>query len=90
MCTYLSSTTPLAGSGRRGVGGGGDDDWFALDRAVVAFDHPQDALVEHALCLDVRGREGERLAVELDAGSARRLAETILAVLDADEARVLA
>lgn len=85
MCTYLSQTTPLIGSGlRKG------DDWFALDRAVIAFDHPQDALVEHALCLDVRGAEGDRLSVELDADSARRLAEAILAVLDSDEAKVVA
>jgi hypothetical protein len=85
MCTYLSQTTPLTGSGL--VHG---DEWFSLDRAVIAFDHPQDALVEHALCLDLRSAAGERLAVELDAESARRLAETILAVLDSDEAKVLA
>jgi hypothetical protein len=85
MCTYLSETTPLQGSGLRA-----GDEWFAVERAVVAFDHPQDALLEHALCLDVRGAAGERLAVELDASSARRLAEAILAVLDSDEARVLA
>ena len=85
MCTYLSQTTPLTGSGRRQ-----GDDWFDLDRAVIAFDHPQDALVEHALCLDLRSADGERLAVELDADSARRLAETILAVLDSDEAKVVA
>ena len=85
MCTYLSQTTPVTGSGL-----GAGDDWFALDRAVIAFDHPQDALVEHALCLDLRSAAGERLAVELDADSARRLAETILAVLDSDEAKVVA
>lgn len=85
MCTYLSTTTPLTGSGTRG-----GDDWFVLDRAVIAFDHPQDALVEHALCLDVRGADGDRLSVELDAESARRLAETILAVLDSDEAKAVA
>ena len=85
MCTYLSQTTPLTGSGLRT-----GDDWFAVDRAVVAFDHPQDALLDHALCLDVRGADGRRLAVELDAESARRLAETILAVLDSDEVKVLA
>ena len=85
MCTYLAQTTPLSGSATRG-----GDDWFVLDRAVVAFDHPQDALLEHALCLDVRGGDGDRMSVELDAGSARRLAETILAVLDSDEAKALA
>lgn len=85
MCTYLSQTTPLTGSALRA-----DDDWFVLDRAVIAFDHPQEALLEHALCLDLRSAVGERLAVELDADSARRLAQTILAVLDSDEAKVVA
>jgi hypothetical protein len=85
MCTYLTHTTDLAGSALRSDG----EDWFALERAVIAFDHPQDALVEHALCLDLRGGSA-RVAVELDAASARRLAESILAVLDSDEARALA
>ncbi|HUP84646.1 MAG TPA: DUF6295 family protein [Acidimicrobiales bacterium] len=84
MCTYLTMTADVVGSGSRG-----GEDWFSIQRAVVSFDHPQDALAEHALCLDVRGGEGDRLAVELDAASARRLAETILAVLDADGAKVL-
>lgn len=86
MCTYLTLSTDVAGSGRDAAG----DDWFPLSRAVVYFDHPQDAPVEHALCLDVRGRTpSERVAVELDAASARRLAETILAVLDDAETRQL-
>ncbi|MBV9934854.1 MAG: hypothetical protein JO367_11185, partial [Actinobacteria bacterium] len=38
----------------------------------------------HALCVDVWGN-GERVAVELDAASARALAEAILATLDSDE-----
>lgn len=74
MCTYVTNTAAVAGSARR------DDDWFRVDRAVVYFDHPQDAPVGHALCIDVWG-SGERVAVELDAASARRLAETILATL---------
>ena len=85
MCTYLSRTTELTGTAR----GTEDDGWFPLASAVVAFDHPQDALLEHALCLDVRGRANERVAVEIDAESARRLAEAILAVLDSEEARAL-
>jgi hypothetical protein len=87
MCTYLTLTADVRGSGRHP----GDDDWFPVERAVVYFDHPQDAPVEHALCLDVVGRTpAERVAVELDAASARRLAETILAVLDDAETRQLA
>ena len=82
MCTYVTTTAAVAGSAYNG------DDWFATDRAVVYFDHPQDAALDHALCIDVWGGR-ERVAVELDADSARRLAESILAILDDDEVRVL-
>jgi hypothetical protein len=82
MCTYVTTSVAVAGSG---YGGG---DWFGADRAVVYFDHPQDAPLDHALCIDVWGG-GERVAIELDAASARRLAETILATLDDDEVRPL-
>jgi hypothetical protein len=83
VCTYVTTSVDVAGSGYRG------DDWFRADRAVVYFDHPQDAPLEHALCLDVWGSAGERVAVELDAASARRLAEAILATLDHEEVRPL-
>jgi hypothetical protein len=82
MCTYVTSTVDVTGSGYRG------DDWFRVDRAVVYFDHPQDAPLDHALCIDVWGGS-ERVAVELDAASARRLAETILTTLEHDEVKVL-
>jgi len=82
MCTYVTSTVEVAGSGYRG------DEWVRVDRAVVYFDHPQDAPLDHALCIDVWGGS-ERVAVELDAASARRLAETILATLEHDEVRSL-
>jgi len=82
MCTYVTSTVDVAGSGYRG------DDWIRVDRAVVYFDHPQDAPLDHALCIDVWGG-AERVAVELDAASARRLAETIIATLEHDEVKLL-
>ena len=85
MCTYVSRATELTGTAR----GIEDDQWFPLATAVVTFDDPQDALLEHALCLDIRGRANERVAVEIDAESARRLAEAILAVLDSDEAKAV-
>jgi hypothetical protein len=83
MCTYVTTTADVSGSGYAG------DDWFRVDRTVVYFDHPQDAPVDHALCIDVWGGR-ERVAVELDAASARRLAESILATLDHEEVRALA
>ena len=49
MCTYVTTTTEVAGSAYLG------DDWFPVDRAVVYFDHPQDAPFEHALCIDLWG-----------------------------------
>jgi hypothetical protein len=84
MCTYVTTATPVDGSARQP----GGDDWFRVDRAVVYFDHPQDAPVDHALCIDVWGGD-QRVAVELDAESARRLAEAILATLAHDEVRPL-
>jgi hypothetical protein len=82
MCTYVTSTVDVVGSGYRG------DDWVRVDRAVVYFDHPQDAPLDHALCIDVWGGT-ERVSVELDAASARRLAETIIAILEHDEVKLL-
>ena len=82
MCTYVTATTTVSGSGLMG------DEWEALSDAVVYFDHPRDAAVDHALCLDLRtdsADPSQRLAIELDAASARRLAETILAILDDPE-----
>ena len=83
MCTNVTTMTPVEGSAYDG------DDWFAVDRAVVYFDHPQDAALDHALCIDVWGSGGQRAAVELDAASARRLAESILGILEHDEVKVL-
>jgi hypothetical protein len=82
MCTYVTTSVEVAGSGY------GGDEWFGADRAVVYFDHPQDAPLDHALCIDLWGA-GERVAVELDAASARRLAEAILRTLDHDEVKPL-
>ena len=82
MCTYVTTTAQVVGSGYTG------DDWFPVDRAVVYFDHPQDAPLDHALCVDVWGGT-DRIAIELDATSARRLAETIRATLDHEEVRPL-
>jgi hypothetical protein len=87
MCTYVTNSTTVRGSGKLG------GDWFPLDKAVVYFDHPQSAPVDHAMCIDFTAASGDaasRVAVELDAASARRLAEAILATLDAPEVVELA
>ena len=64
----------------------------SLRRAVVSFDHPQDAPLEHALAIDFRAADGDPTAhvtVELDAASARRLAAAIIATLASPEAATL-
>ena len=79
MCTYQTQMVDVTGSGWNAA------EWFGLGRAVVSFDHPEDAALEHALVIDLRGRSGdpnERVAVELDAASARRLADAILVSLE--------
>jgi hypothetical protein len=86
MCTYLTLTTEMRGSGyARG-------EWIDVRTAVVSFDHPQEAPLEHALCIDFRSDNGDpsaHVSVELDAASARRLVETIVATLESDEVREL-
>lgn len=85
MCSYLTLTTDVRGSAR------GASDWIDVSRAVVAFDHPVEAPLEHALSIDLRGSGTDPAAhvmVELDAASARRLAETILEALESQEAPV--
>jgi hypothetical protein len=82
MCTYVTRTTDVDGSALV------DGEWRRADRAVVYFDHPQDAPLTHALCIDVWS-DGGRVAVELDAASARRLAESILGILSEREVQQL-
>ncbi len=79
MCTYTTTTLAIGGSGK------GADGWFPLTDACVYFDHPVHANVEHSLNIDFRNPDrgaASRVAVELDADSARALAEAILTTLD--------
>jgi len=79
MCTYQTTSLAVTGSGR------GAEGWFALTDATVYFDHPVHAAGDHTLNIDLRNPvrgPGYRVAVELDPGSARRLAEAILQSLD--------
>ena len=83
MCTMIAQQIEIDGSGKGGSG------WFDLRQANVSYDHPYHVPLEHALNIDfvdmARGPSA-RVAVELDAASARALAETILAVLAQAEA----
>ncbi len=78
MCTMISQQAAVAGSGK------GRDGWFAVRQASVSYDHPFNVPLEYALNIDF-GNEalgpGARVAVELDAASARALVAAIEAVL---------
>jgi hypothetical protein len=79
MCTYQTTSLGVSGSGK------GAEGWFALTDATVYFDHPVHAAADHTLNIDLRNPErgpAYRVALELDPGSARELAEAILESLD--------
>ena len=78
MCTYITDIVPVAGSAK------GPSGWFSLSQAVVFFDHPYHAALDHALTISFPAQSAtvERVAVELSPASARALAASILATLD--------
>jgi hypothetical protein len=79
----IAERAEIEGSGKGSAG------WFPITRANVSYDHPFDAPLEYALNIDFVNESlgtGARVAVELSAQSARRLVETIQAVLGQAEA----
>ncbi len=79
MCTYQTTTLSVRGSGKGAQG------WFSASDASVYFDHPVHASADHTLNIDLINPSlgaGARVAVELDASSARALAEAILDTLE--------
>lgn len=79
MCTYQTTLVELRGSAK------GRDGWFRASEASVYIDHPVHAPATHTLNVDVRNPAmgaGARVALELDAVSARHLAVAILRALD--------
>jgi hypothetical protein len=98
MCTYTTEKFAIRGAGKApsGLGSAGSDGgpgaggppagWVPLAEAMVYFDHPVSAPATHALNIDFlapAAGPAARLAVELDAGSAKALADAILAALQA-------
>jgi hypothetical protein len=78
MCSYITEKVALLGSAK------GPNGWMSVDTANVYFDHPYHAPLDHALTIDfVSHANGgqERVAVELNADSARELVRAILAAL---------
>lgn len=83
MCTMIAQQVTVTGSAK------GAADWFTVRRADVSYDHPFNAPYEHALNIDfvdVARGPGQRIAVELNAESARALVAAIQAVLERAEA----
>ena len=79
MCTYQTDKVTLRGSAKARSG------WMKITDATVYYDHPVHFPAGHALLIDVcdptKGPE-TRVALELDAASAQRLAESILRTLE--------
>jgi hypothetical protein len=78
MCTMIAKQVSITGSGKA------TNTWFNIDQASVSYDHPFDMPLEYSLNLDFTnqaGGPGARVAVELDAESARKLVAAIQEVL---------
>ena len=87
MCTTIADKRAITGSGK------GPQGWFALDHAYVGYDHPTHAPFEHAVNIDFVNEAagpGARVAVELSIEAARKLVQTIEAVLAQAEQRGVA
>ncbi len=82
MCTSIVEVVGVEGAGK------GEGGWFALDRAVVSYDHPHHALLEEAITLDfVNSAQGPaaRVAVELTLHSAKELSAALARAIAAAE-----
>lgn len=81
MCTNIVEQTPITGAAR------GEHGWFKVKTALVSYDHPVRLTDEHALNIDfLSDALSERIAVELDATSARALVASINEALRQAEA----
>jgi hypothetical protein len=88
VCTYATVHTAISGSAK-----GPGSRWFAVEDAVVYFDHPVHAMADHTLNVDFAipaAGEGARVAVELTAASARALVDAIEAALESAPAELTA
>ena len=82
MCTSIVEVVGVQGAGK------GDGGWFALDRAVVSYDHPHHALLEEAITLDFVSSAlgpGARVAVELSLETAKHLCAALARAIAAAE-----
>ena len=82
MCTSIVEMADAQGAARSRNG------WFSLSHSVVAYDHPQHALLEEAVTIDfVNHAKGAsaRAAVELTLDSAKALHAALARVIEAAE-----
>ena len=88
MCTSIIEITRAEGMAKRG------DDWFALNRTVVAYDHARHALLGDVITLDFVNTEldpGARAGIELTLETAKELRAALdraIAAADYEEAEV--
>ena len=84
MCSYIVEKAKLVGTAK-----GPNSAWMRVDTANVYYDHPYEAQLDHALCVDFvceanGGRE--RVAIEISRESALDLIERIKAALASGDA----
>lgn len=83
MCTHITTTAAIAGSGKNGSG------WFPVKQVSVGYDHATQGVDEHALLLDFVNYDiglGARVALELDLESGKALLATLQSVIAEAEA----
>ena len=86
MCSYLTVPVDISGSAK------GPEGWFSVTSASVYYDHPFHAPFGHSLNIDFADPSagpGARVAVELNADSARALVRGIQEALAAAESASL-
>lgn len=79
MCTAIVEIVAAAGMAQRG------DGWFALTRAVVAYDHARHAPLGDVVTLDFLDAGTARTGVELSLESARALRDALARAIAAAE-----
>ena len=73
MCSYIVEKAGMVGTAK-----GPNSRWMRIDTAKVYYDHPYEAQLDHALCVDfVCEADGgrERVAIEISRESALELME---------------
>lgn len=86
MCTYETHRVAITASAK------GVDGWFRATDATIYYDHPVHLGAGHALMVDVSNPSlgpSSRVGIELNATSARALANAILHSLDGVPADLL-